>query len=164
MSEQSKENLDDSEFRSRQRRTVGIVKVRVSDQLPAQHAAGRDIAFNDIHAEHLGEGNLENRSAQRNGRMNSPFLTQFRNARPLASLTRQRLTLTRAQWGACALSDEAPEVTYLRGKPSPLAALPAIRMARREGICSSAIDSLPGSGNGVTMPSARTRGMIVALW
>src|ERR1700730_9934930 len=35
MSEQSKENVDDSEFRTRQRRAVGIVKVCVSDQLPA---------------------------------------------------------------------------------------------------------------------------------
>jgi hypothetical protein len=26
------------------------VKVCVSDQLPAQRAAGRDIAFNDVHA------------------------------------------------------------------------------------------------------------------
>jgi hypothetical protein len=52
MPEQSKENLDDSEFRSRQRRAVGIVKVRVSDQFPAERAAGRNIAFNDIHAEH----------------------------------------------------------------------------------------------------------------
>src|SRR5713226_9440650 len=84
MSEQSKENLDDSEFRSPQRRTVGIAKVRVSDQFPAQHAAGRDIAFNDIHAEHLGEGNLEKRSAQRNGRMKRPFPTQFGSAGPQA--------------------------------------------------------------------------------
>src|ERR1700675_4571797 len=35
VSEQSKENVDDSEFRTRQRRAVGIVKVCVSDQLPA---------------------------------------------------------------------------------------------------------------------------------
>src|SRR5258708_3940577 len=79
MPEQSKENLDDSEFRSRQRRAV-----RVSDQLPAQRTAGRDIAFNDIHAEHLGEGNLEKRSAQKNGRMKRPFLTQFGSAGPQA--------------------------------------------------------------------------------
>src|SRR5260370_17490751 len=34
MSEQGKENVDDSKFRTRQRRAVGIVKVCVSDRLP----------------------------------------------------------------------------------------------------------------------------------
>jgi hypothetical protein len=52
MSEQSKENFDDTKFRTRQRRAVGIVKVCVSDQIPAQRAAGRDLAFDDVHAEH----------------------------------------------------------------------------------------------------------------
>src|SRR4051812_5265845 len=51
MSEQRKEDLDDSKFGTRQRRAVGIVKMGVVDQIPAQRAAGRDITFNDLHAE-----------------------------------------------------------------------------------------------------------------
>src|SRR5258708_39534140 len=49
VSEQSEEDIDDSKFRVRQRRAVGIVKVGRSDQVSVQNAARRNIAFNDVH-------------------------------------------------------------------------------------------------------------------
>src|ERR1700744_5279806 len=51
MSEQGKEDLDDSKFRTRERRAPGIMKIAVVDQIPAQRAGRRDITFNDVHAE-----------------------------------------------------------------------------------------------------------------
>jgi hypothetical protein len=50
MPKQSEENVDHCEFRTRQRREVAIVKVCVSDQIAAERAAGRNIAFDHLHA------------------------------------------------------------------------------------------------------------------
>ena len=62
------------------------------------------------------------------------------------------------------MSDAAPEVTFSLPKIISSATRPPIMMARREVICSRLIDSLSRSGSCMTMPSARPRGMIVALW
>jgi hypothetical protein len=70
----------------------------------------------------------------------------------------------RASRVACSMSDDAPEVTFSLPKISSSATRPPIMMARREVICSSDIDSLSRSGSCMTMPSARPRGMMVALW
>ena len=61
------------------------------------------------------------------------------------------------------MSEAAPEVTFSLPKISSSATRPPIMMASREVICSSDIDSLSRSGNCMTMPSARPRGMMVAL-
>jgi hypothetical protein len=53
MSEQGKEDVDDPEFRTRKRRAIRIVKICISDQIPTQRAARRNITFNDMHAEDL---------------------------------------------------------------------------------------------------------------
>ncbi len=69
----------------------------------------------------------------------------------------------RASLVACSMSDAAPEVTFSLPNTSSSATRPPIMMASREVICSSDIDSLSRSGNCMTMPSARPRGMMVAL-
>ena len=73
------------------------------------------------------------------------------------------LTIMRASLVACSMSDAAPEVTLSSPNTSSSATRPPIMMARREVICSRLIESLSRSGSCITMPSARPRGMIVAL-
>jgi hypothetical protein len=50
MRENAEEDIDDAKLRAAQRRPVGVTEIRAFDQLAAQHAAGRHIAFNDVHA------------------------------------------------------------------------------------------------------------------
>ena len=61
------------------------------------------------------------------------------------------------------MSEAAPEVTFSLPNTSSSATRPPIMMASREVICSRLIDSLSRSGSCMTMPSARPRGMMVAL-
>ena len=75
----------------------------------------------------------------------------------------QRVTIMRASRVACSMSEAAPDVTLSLPKIISSATRPPIMMARREVICSKLIDSLSRSGSCMTMPSARPRGMIVAL-
>ena len=82
---------------------------------------------------------------------------------PSSSEKPQRVTITRASFVACSMSDGAPEVTFSLPNTSSSATRPPIMMASREVICSSVIESLSRSGSCMTMPSARPRGMIVAL-
>src|SRR6266852_5511492 len=50
MRENAEEDFDDAKLPAAQRRPVGVTEIRAFDQLAAQHAAGRHIAFNDVHA------------------------------------------------------------------------------------------------------------------
>ena len=75
----------------------------------------------------------------------------------------QRVTIMRASLVACSMSDAAPEVTFSLPNTISSATRPPIMMASREVICSQHIDSLSRSGSCMTMPSARPRGMMVAL-
>ena len=69
----------------------------------------------------------------------------------------------RASRVACSMSDAAPDVTFSRPNTSSSATRPPIMIASRDVICSRLIDSLSRSGSCITMPSARPRGMMVAL-
>jgi hypothetical protein len=60
-------------------------------------------------------------------------------------------------------TEAAPDVTFSRPNTSSSATRPPVMMARREVICSRLIESLSRSGSCMTMPSARPRGMMVAL-
>jgi hypothetical protein len=51
MGENAEEDIDDAELPAAQRRPEGVTEIRAFDELAAQHAAGRHIAFNDVHAE-----------------------------------------------------------------------------------------------------------------
>ena len=73
------------------------------------------------------------------------------------------MTIMRASLVACSISEAAPEVTLSLPKISSSATRPPIMMARREVICSRLMESLSRSGSCITMPSARPRGMMVAL-
>src|SRR5262249_37294714 len=52
MGENGEEDIDDAELRATERGAVGVTKMRAFDELAAQHAAKRDIAFSDGHAMH----------------------------------------------------------------------------------------------------------------
>jgi hypothetical protein len=48
--ENAEEDIDDAKLPAAQWRPVGVTKMRAFDELATQHAAGRHIAFNDVHA------------------------------------------------------------------------------------------------------------------
>jgi hypothetical protein len=50
MRENAEENIDDAKLPAAQWRPVGVTEIRAFDEFAAQHAAGRHIAFNDVHA------------------------------------------------------------------------------------------------------------------
>src|ERR1700719_3809168 len=50
MRENAEEDIDDAKLPAAQWRPVGVTEIRAFDELAAQHAAGRHIAFNDVRA------------------------------------------------------------------------------------------------------------------
>jgi hypothetical protein len=50
MRENAEEDIDDAKLPAAQWRPVGVTEIRAFDEFATQHAAGRDIAFNDVHA------------------------------------------------------------------------------------------------------------------
>jgi hypothetical protein len=61
------------------------------------------------------------------------------------------------------MSDWAPEVTFFLPNVSSSATRPAIITAKRDVISSYDMEIWSRSGNCITMPNARPRGMMVAL-
>src|SRR6266849_1925367 len=80
----------------------------------------------------------------------SPYATV-----PTSSARPQRVTIMRASFVACSMSEAAPEVTFSRPNTNSSATRPPIMMASREVICSRLMESLSRSGSCMTMPSAR---------
>ncbi len=75
-----------------------------------------------------------------------------------------RVTIARAILVTCWMSPAAPEVTLSLPNTSSSATRPPIDMASMAISCSKLCEIWSRSGSDWTMPSARPRGMMVALW
>ena len=74
------------------------------------------------------------------------------------------VTIARAIRLTCWMSLAAPEVTFSGPKTSSSATLPPIAIAIIDLYLAIVTESWSRSGSDSTRPSARPRGMIVALW